>query len=116
MSEEKKKLTDEELKKQIDELSDEELDKVAGGFEILREDIWCEMSYKFTEEETNKLLAHGFQIQPNRTYNIAEVIAMLNLIPQYIELITLNRHLSSGELGKVTEEMVQRVLEDILSK
>ena len=31
MSEAKKKLTDEELKKQIDELSDEELDKVAGG-------------------------------------------------------------------------------------
>ena len=98
------------------ELTEEELNKVAGGFEILREDIWCEMSYKFMEEETNKLLAHGFQIQPNRTYNIAEMITMLNLIPQYVELITLNRHLSSGELGKVVEEMVQRALENILSK
>ena len=106
----------EEKKLNEKELTEEELNKVAGGFEILREDIWCEMSYKFTEEETNKLLAHGFQIQPNRTYNIAEVIAMLNLIPQYIELITLNRHLSSRELGKVTEEMVQRALENILSK
>ena len=106
----------EEKKLNEKELTEEELNKVAGGFEILREDIWCEMSYKFTEEETNKLLAHGFQIQPNRTYNIAEMIAMLNLIPQYVELITLNRHLSSGELGKVVEEMVQRALENILSK
>ena len=106
----------EEKKLNEKELTEEELNKVAGGFEILRDDIWCEMSYKFTEEETNKLLAHGFQIQPNRTYNIAEMIAMLNLIPQYIELITLNRHLSSGELGKVVEEMVQRALENILSK
>ena len=106
----------EEKKLNEKELTEEELNKVAGGFEILREDIWCEMSYKFTEEETNKLLAHGFQIQPNRTYNIAEMITMLNLIPQYVELITLNRHLSSGELGKVVEEMVQRALENILSK
>jgi len=106
----------EEKKLNEKELTEEELNKVAGGFEILREDIWCEMSYKFTEEETNKLLAHGFQIQPNRTYNIAEMIAMLNLIPQYVELNTLNRHLSSGELGKVVEEMVQRALENILSK
>lgn len=106
----------EEKKLNEKELTEEELNKVAGGFEILREDMWCEMSYKFTEEETNKLLAHGFQIQPNRTYNIAEMIAMLNLIPQYVELITLNRHLSSGELGKVVEEMVQRALENILSK
>lgn len=122
MSEEKKNLTEEErkelkegLKKQIDELSDEELDKVAGGFEILRQDSWCETSYKFTEEETKKLLAHGFEFQPNRTYEIGEMIAILNLIPQFQEVIIFNRYSSSGELGKTVEEMVQRALENALS-
>ena len=61
MSEEKKKITDEErielkegLKKKIDEMSDEELDKVAGGIrnsneETSNKEKWAKVGIKIVE-------------------------------------------------------------------
>ena len=60
MNEEKKNLSKEErqelkgkMKKQIDEMSDEELDKVAGGF--TDRNPYQEQRFVFTEEELIKL-------------------------------------------------------------
>ncbi len=74
--EEKKSLTAEErielkerLKKQIDELSDEELDRIAGGYETWRPGVIGNYKrYRFTEEEAAKLQSLGFNIEPNQEY------------------------------------------------
>ena len=109
MSEEKKEINKKEM-------TDEELDKVAGGFEMWRAEYWDETSYKFTEKETKKLLARGFEFQPNYTYTIDRVIVNLHLTSQLHEIVVCNKYSSVTEVWEAIEEMVERTLKDLLSE
>lgn len=84
--EEKKNLTEDErkklkdnLKKQIDEMSDEELDMVAGGYEVWRPSLCSLKRYKFTEEEVKLLLKLGFKIEANQEYKYDELLDIFQL-------------------------------------
>lgn len=86
MSQEKKNLTEEErkelkegLKKKIDEMSDDELNKVAGGFEMWYPGWYTNWKFKFTEEEVKKLLTYGFKLEQDRVYDLGELTKIFNI-------------------------------------
>ena len=77
MSEEKKNLPEEELKKQIDEMSDEELDKVAGGVTLIDVRTTPVKTYKKLGTIRAFITYEECDYIPNIIYPIAEVSSNL---------------------------------------
>ena len=77
MKAEERKVLKEKLKKQIDELTDEELENVAGGAAMCDPGFLKEMRFMFTPEDVEILKQNGFyDVLPNQLYTTSALKEM----------------------------------------